>query len=200
MPSEPLVALVMAAGRSRRFGGADKRRAVLPDGRNLLASSCQLAREAFADVRVVLREEDDPLALGLVDPALGVVRAPGGDAGLGASLADAFTALGRDPLLADCLAAAVLLGDMPAIAPDTLRRLRDLAGRELILRPCQGGRPGHPVLFGRAFWPALERLAGDTGGQPVLRHHPASLRTLSVADPGIHQDIDTPEALAALEG
>ena len=83
----------MAAGRSRRFGDTDKRLAVLPDGRSLLASSCALARQAFADVRVVLREADDPVALGLVDPALRLIRAPHGEAGLGASLADAFLAL-----------------------------------------------------------------------------------------------------------
>lgn len=200
MPCERVVALVMAAGRSRRFAGADKRLAVLPDGRCLLASSCELAREAFADVRVVLREEDDRVALGLVDPALRVIRAPRGDAGLGASLADAFIALGRDPALVNCRAAAVLLGDMPSIAPDTLRRLRDAAECKSILRPRQGGRPGHPVLFGRDLWPALEGLEGDTGGRPVLRRYPACLRTLAVADPGIHRDIDTVEALAALEG
>lgn len=41
MPCERVVALVMAAGCSRRFGVADKRLAVLPDGRSLLASSCE---------------------------------------------------------------------------------------------------------------------------------------------------------------
>ncbi|SEK65780.1 nucleotidyltransferase family protein [Halomonas daqiaonensis] len=199
MASEPVVALVMAAGRSRRFAGGDKRLAVLPDGRCLLSSSCALASDVFADVRVVLREEDDPLALGLIDPALRIIRAPRGDQGLGASLADAFGALGRDPALVNCRAAAVLLGDMPRIDPGTLQRLEAAAERDSILRPCQGGRPGHPVLFGRDFWSALEGLGGDTGGRPVLCRYPASLRTLAVADPGIHRDIDTAEALAALE-
>jgi len=200
MPSEHVVALVMAAGRSRRFGDTDKRLAMLPDGRSLLASSCALARQAFADVRVVLREADDPVALGLVDPALRLIRAPHGEAGLGASLADAFLALGRDPRLSNARAAAVLLGDMPAITPATLRRLRDAAAPECILRPSQDGRPGHPVLFGRDFWPALETLEGDTGGSPILRRYPACLCTLAVTDPGIHLDIDTDEALAALDG
>lgn len=198
MPCERVVALVMAAGRSRRFGDTDKRLAMLPNGRSLLASSCALAREAFTDVRVVLREDDDPAALGLVDPALRIVRAPHGEAGLGASLADAFVALGHDPTLVNARAAAVLLGDMPAIAPTTLRRLRDAAGRGRIVRPCQGGRPGHPVLFGRDLWPALETLEGDSGGRTVVHRYSGCLSTLAVADPGIHLDIDTFEALADL--
>lgn len=44
MSSEPVVALVMAAGYSRRFGAADKRQARLKNGRTLLVASVANAR------------------------------------------------------------------------------------------------------------------------------------------------------------
>ena len=83
----------MAAGRSRRFGAADKRRARLADGRPLLASVVERAAGAFDDCYVVLREEDDPEAFGL-SPDTGLIRAVNADRGLGSSLADAVGALG----------------------------------------------------------------------------------------------------------
>ena len=41
----PLICVVAAAGRSRRFGAADKRHARLEDGRRLLAASLAAAAE-----------------------------------------------------------------------------------------------------------------------------------------------------------
>lgn len=191
-----VVAVVMAAGNSRRFGTADKRRARLADGRTLLAASVSSVAEVFGECRVVLREGDDPLASELPPPVQAIL-APHADEGLGASLADAFAVLERDPQLQDCLAAAVLLGDMPFIANATLRMLLDEAEPSRIVRPRQDGRPGHPVLFGRDFWPYLQRLDGDEGARAIVRRHRDRLKEIDVDDAGIHIDIDTPSDMDA---
>ncbi|WP_192036254.1 NTP transferase domain-containing protein [Halomonas sp. YLGW01] len=191
------VAVIMAAGVSKRFGAADKRLAALPDGRRLLAASVAAASSAFPALRVVLREGDDPDALGLA-PDTPIIRAPRATEGLGASIGDAFTALAADAALADIEAAAILLGDMPALRPATLNALKREAGREHIVRPVQAGRPGHPVLFGRAFWAELAALGDsevdkesrDQGAKSVIRANRQHYLELSVDDPGIHLDID----------
>ncbi|GGX80806.1 hypothetical protein GCM10007160_05010 [Litchfieldella qijiaojingensis] len=185
----------MAAGRSQRFGDADKRLAVLPDGRTLLAATMERAAEVFPLVRVVLREDDDRQALGVPEKGQ-VIRAPHGGAGLGASLADAFVALARDTHLANCEAAAIVLADMPFIQVATLRTLLCDADPSRIVRPRHGGRPGHPVLFGRDFWLELTKLDGDEGGRAIIRQHMAQCREIDVDDPGIHADIDLPEDIA----
>ncbi|TDR53375.1 molybdenum cofactor cytidylyltransferase [Halomonas ventosae] len=195
-PLARVVALVMAAGRSRRFGAADKRRARLADGRTLLASAVERAAGAFDDCYVVLREDDDPEALGL-SPDICLIRAVNADLGLGSSLADAVGAL---EVFAAPVAVAVLLGDMPDIAPATLVALGRAARRDTILRPVQGGRPGHPVLFGRALWPELAALRGDRGAREVVRRHASQLHLIPVEDPGIHRDVDTPGDLDAWQG
>lgn len=195
--SQAPVAVILAAGASRRFGAADKRLARLPSGRTLLAATLSTASAAFSRLRVVLREDDEPVALGL--PAdTPILRAPRAADGLGASLADAFAALAADPALAEAPAAAVLLGDMPNIAPATLEALRDRAAPGRIVRPRHAGRAGHPVLFGRDFWAELAALGGDEGARHVVGRHRARCHELEIDDTGIHLDIDVADDLSAL--
>lgn len=197
MPCKRVVAVIMAAGSSRRFGEQDKRRALLAGGETLLNASFARATEAFTHCRVVLRDTETPAHLGLAEHAsvIGVAHA---DRGLGTSLAEAFATLAGDPSLADVQAAAILLGDMPAIRADTLRRVQHMADTAHIIRPRHAGRPGHPVLFGRDFWPALTHLDGDSGARRLIHQHSERCRTIDVDDPGILLDVDTPSDLQYL--
>ncbi|MBB3192123.1 nucleotidyltransferase family protein [Halomonas cerina] len=190
-----VVAVILAAGASRRFDGEDKRRARLPGGQPLLAATVANAAAAFPRLRVVIRDQDEPEALGLA-PDTPIIRAPHARAGLGASLADAFAVLKADGELAGAAAAAILLGDMPYLSPDTLRVLRDSATPKRIVRPRHRGRPGHPVLFGRAFWDELTALVGDEGARSIIARHRTHCLEFEVNDPGIHIDIDVAADLA----
>ena len=161
-------ALVLAAGSSRRFG-SDKRRYPL-DG------SPMLVRRPG--------EGDLPLELGLA--GLEIIECPGATRGMGATLADGARACGDwDGLL-------VVLGDMPWITPDTYRQLMEALSPERIVQPAHDGRPGHPVGFGSAFFPALQALDGDQGGRAVIEENTAALLRIPVNDPGIHRDLDEP--------
>ncbi|WP_312935130.1 NTP transferase domain-containing protein, partial [Pseudomonas sp.] len=77
----------------------------------------------------------------------------------------------------------------------TLARLREAATAQRIVVPECQGRRGHPVLFGRAFWPELGQVQGDQGGRAVLLAHPQALRVIEVEDAAIWQDVDTPADL-----
>ncbi|BBH45210.1 nucleotidyltransferase family protein [Pseudomonas sp. KU43P] len=184
-----VVALVLAAGRSVRFGG-DKRRATLDDGRSLLVHSVERACSVFSDVRVVLREGERGEDLGLPGNCR-VIASPDAGLGMGHSLAAGAASL----VDSDAQAVAVLLGDMPWIAPATFGQLVSAAGASAIVLPQHDGQQGHPVLFGRAFWPALSRLTGDEGARSVVKAHPASCIRLEVQDAGVLQDVDRPEAV-----
>lgn len=197
-----VIALVMAAGLSRRFG-TDKRRALLADGRTLLQATLAVAQSNFDATWVILRQQDDPWELG-IDSNIHVLHAPAGDIGLGTSLGVAFSVFSVHATLPDLSraqtsaeAAAVLLGDMPWVSPNTCRQLIDHAHAERIVlpryqEPRHQGRPGHPVLFGRSFWTTLGLLRGDTGARDVLKQHASECRFLEVDDPGIHRDVDNP--------
>ncbi|SHF35626.1 molybdenum cofactor cytidylyltransferase [Modicisalibacter ilicicola DSM 19980] len=197
MPCEPtrddrrVIALVMAAGRSRRFG-TDKRRARMADGRSLLHATLALAKGSFADTWVVVGDRDDTTELG-IDSDIHALHAPGDDIGLGTSLGIAFSELRVNAPRA--LAAAVMLGDMPWVSPDTCRRLIAQAQSERIVLPRHQGRTGHPILFGRVFWPTLARLHGDRGARDLLRQWGTCWKVVEVSDPGIHRDVDVPSDL-----
>jgi molybdenum cofactor cytidylyltransferase len=184
-----VLALVLAAGQGRRFG-SDKRRALLADGTPLLVATLLQAQRNFARVFVLLRDTDDAQHLG-VPAGVKVLRCADADLGMGHSLAAGFRALHEQP----ASAVAVLLGDMPWLGAGTLALLIEQAGPQRIVFPVYQGQRGHPVLFGRQFWPQLQQLNGDAGAKALLAAQPQACMAVMVDDPGVLRDVDTPIAL-----
>ncbi|WP_111413187.1 nucleotidyltransferase family protein [Billgrantia lactosivorans] len=187
MRSDAVVALVLAAGRARRFGN-DKRLAHLPRRGPLLAATLASLRPHFGEIRVVVGIEDDPVHLGIAKD-VGTVVAETAEQGMGASLAAGIRALSSE---SQALAVAVMLGDMPWLSGDTLALLCSRASERAIVRPFYRGQGGHPVLFGRCFWGSLEPLTDDEGARSVVRRHRADCIEIAVQDPGVVQDVDRP--------
>lgn len=198
MSASNVIGLVMAAGYSRRFGQRDKRCARLADGRSLLATSVANAEQAFPLLRVAIRAEDDTNVLGLAEHTP-LIRLHQAHLGLGASLAEAVRALSQDTQLNSSEAVAILLGDMPWIKQETLLSLQRLATGNTIVRPCHAGKQGHPVIFGRALWPALETLSGNRGAKDLIRDNADHCRAYDVQDAGTLLDIDAPPDLVVPE-
>ncbi|MBW5801246.1 nucleotidyltransferase family protein [Halomonas elongata] len=194
MTADDVVVLVMAAGRSRRFG-RDKRTARLADGRPLLAATRESVSRTYPLQRLILREGEGPASLGL-SPSVPHWRVPSSILeGLGTSLGHAVRTACLDPELAHCRTLAIWLGDMPWIAPATSEALLTQARDDTILRPTHDGQPGHPVLFGRTFWPELSNLTGDQGAHELLVRHRERCHHLPVDDPGVLRDVDRPQDL-----
>ena len=205
-----VLGVVMAAGFSRRFGDDDKRVCVWPPtGRTLLNETLFQLRRVLTQTVVVIRPDDDPQTLGLPEDVR-LLRAPNALEGLGASIADALTRIEQRKEWQGLSRIALLHGDMPAIQPETLRALLDhdrpsqgeypikTHHDHQLIRPSYQGVPGHPVIFGRHYWPDLSRLNGTEGARQVLRDHSGDCIELPVNDPGVIADIDTPEALRVL--
>ncbi|MFT3970745.1 MAG: hypothetical protein QM695_10830 [Micropruina sp.] len=68
------------------------------------------------------------------------------------------------------MAAAITPVNIPDGDPATLRRLLTLVSPDCLVRASFAGRPGHPVLIGRAHWRRFaDSLSGDSGGAGYLR-------------------------------
>lgn len=186
-----VIALVLAAGRGRRFG-SDKRQAKLHSGQGLLATTVALAQRNFAEVYVALREEDDPSRLGL-SPSVQVVRCADADLGMGHSLAAAMRVLSAQH--GEARAVAVLLGDMPWITDHSLQTLKQAASAGQIVFPVYEHTRGHPVIIGRQYWPEMCALQGDQGAKLILQTHAQACTKLALDDPGVLRDVDSPDAL-----
>jgi molybdenum cofactor cytidylyltransferase len=93
-------------------------------------------------------------------------------------------------------AALVCLGDMPRVRRDTIKRIVNAFApwnRIEICVPVRNGRRGHPVLFGRRFFPDLRALSGDIGGRGLIEMFSTRVAEVAVDDDGIFVDYDTPE-------
>ncbi|HWV09987.1 MAG TPA: nucleotidyltransferase family protein, partial [Pseudomonas sp.] len=172
--------LVLAAGVSRRFG-ADKRQAALADGRSLLAASLALPCAVLDEVLVVLRGDDDPAGMALPAAARWLTCEQSA-LGMGHSLAAGVRHLDE---VSRADAVAVFLGDMPWLNEASLRALLAEASPDRIVLPVFEGQRGHPVIFGRRFWPELMQLTGDSGARQVLMAHPQAHRSVVLDDPGL---------------
>jgi molybdenum cofactor cytidylyltransferase len=185
--------VLLAAGRAVRFG-ADKRRALLPDGRTVLETTVANARASGLPLLVCVGSRDDALLPGLLGSDTALLRCSRAGEGMGGTLAQAANQIpGWEGAL-------VALADMPWIVPASFRSVAEALAKDCIVVPSYRGRRGHPVGFGSDFFAALGALGGDAGARQLLDEHPERVRELALADPGIYRDIDLPSDLAPAAG
>jgi molybdenum cofactor cytidylyltransferase len=141
-------------------------------------------------VVVVLGNQADACRAALGDRPVQVVVNPDWAQGQSSSVRAGLAAL------PDSVSAALFpLVDQPGISPAVIDALieRHRATLAPVVWPAYEGRRGNPVLFDRAAFPELMRLAGDTGGRAVLEAYAERAERVAVSDPGVVFDIDTPE-------
>jgi molybdenum cofactor cytidylyltransferase len=184
-----IAGLVLAAGGGTRFGPDTKLLADL-DGRPVLewalAAPCAVA--ALTRVVVVLGSQAEQVLarvdFGRAEP----VVCEDWESGQSASLRCGLEALagvdGVDRVV-------VTLGDQPRLTPAVVELfVTEPPGTRAVF----GGRPGHPVVLGRAEIEALRSVRGDQGARGLL----TGGRTVEVGHLCSGRDVDTPEDLEAL--
>lgn len=177
--SDPVV-VVLAAGQGRRFRASGAQTGKLQarlHGRSVLEHT--LAAVEASGLRAVL-VENGPLWR---------------SEGMGHSIARGVA------LAPDASGWLILPGDLPAVAPASLRAvaqaLQALGG---VVRPRIEGQWGHPVGFSAAWKDQLLQLTGDSGAQSVVRAAQTQdqLHALALDDWGTLADTDTLADLSAV--
>lgn len=183
-------AVLLAAGRSERFTSGNKLLARI-DGQQVVnhAAAAVLTAEVAELVAVVGHEA---AAVRAALPEQFETRFNEGYAdGQHTSIQTGVSAArerGWDATL-------FVLGDMPAVSPDTIRALYGAfadGGQDIVV-PTTDGQRGNPVLFGATQFEALAGVTGDRGGRQFIESQKPM--RVPVDDPGIHQDIDSREDL-----
>ena len=97
-----------------------------------------------------------------------------------------------DPLLE---AAVVTLVDVPLVRSSTVAQVIAAWRRTKapIVRPAEGERHGHPVIFDRTVFGDLRGADRGIGAKAVFAIHRDRIVNVHVDDPGAFEDIDTPE-------
>jgi molybdenum cofactor cytidylyltransferase len=191
-------AVLLAAGRSTRFGGPNKLLADLA-GKPVIRHAAEALLESQArPVVVVTGHMAAEVGRALDGLAVTLVHNPDFAQGLSTSLKAGLAALPRS-----VEGAVVALGDMPRVAGRHIDRL--IAGfapkenRSIVVPVTQGER-GNPVLFAAELFGELQTIAGDTGARHIIGQHSDQVAEVDLDSDAIFADVDTPEALAKLAG
>lgn len=93
------------------------------------------------------------------------------------------------------------VGDQPLLTAETIKKVVDAYREDAtrIVRAAYGDRQGNPVLFPPSLYSELETLAEGEAGVTVIRRHPDLVRTVQAAFAEELADVDTQEALEALQ-
>jgi molybdenum cofactor cytidylyltransferase len=119
-----------------------------------------------------------------------VVEHPGWEQGQLSSLLAGLRAI-DDPQLE---AALVTLVDVPMVSAATVTEVMAAwrRTRAPIVRPADGARHGHPVIFDRSVFADLRSADPSVGAKAVFATHKDRVLNVEVKDPGAFEDIDTP--------
>ena len=189
-----IAAIVLAAGKGERMG---RPKALVEwDGRPFLAHVLEtLAAAEAAPIAVVL----DPASADFADAsrlaaAAGakVVRNEKPERGMLSSIRHGLAAV------AGASHAAILPVDHPGIRDETVKALflHARTTPDRIVVPTWEGRRGHPGVFPAERFPDLMAAPDDEGARAVLRQHASLVLEVTVSDPAVVKDIDTPDDLA----
>lgn len=189
-----LVAVLLAAGQSRRFGKANK----------LLAPVCGVPMAARAMSLLAALEADAAFAVVSCEEVAALARAKGMRAvwngrperGLASSIALGVQAAREEGADAVLLMAA----DQIRLTEESLRALVSGFGRGGCLAACLEDEThwGNPAVFSMALAPELLSLSGDRGAKAVLKRHEAEVLRVPCALCGELEDADNPRTLLAL--
>lgn len=186
------VAVVLAAGGSRRFG-SPKQLAVI-DGATLLHHAVTAALSSRCDrIVAVVGSHREQVEAALADLPVEVIPNPGWEEGMASSIRAAVEAVRDDEPPVEAL--LLMTCDQPRISASVIDSLLEACQREgVTLAACEyAGGPGVPALFGREYFPELLELQGDRGARAVLRRHAGRVAVVPWRDGVL--DIDTPEDL-----
>jgi len=182
-------AVVLAAGASTRMG---RPKALLEhDGRSFVACAVELATRAGCAPIVVVTGAVDLADQGLVARLVHNEQWRQGQLG---SLQRGLAAL-EDPA-----GVLVLTVDRPHLRVTTVVTLVAAfrTSPQFSWQPAYAGRRGHPVIYPRGLLPALAALPVSADPRELLRAHEALRRTVTVDDPAIHDNLDSPADLERL--
>ena len=192
-------AIVLAAGASSRMGHAKAALRLGQTGETVLGRVVRTLLSGGApDVTVVAGAHIDAVKRAMPEwaafigtpyvPRARVIEHPGWQQGQLSSLLAGLDAI-DDPLLEGAL---VTLVDVPMVQPSTVATViaEWRRTRAAIVRPANGDRHGHPVIFDRSVFADLRAADPRAGAKSVFAKH--RVLDVEVNDPGAFEDIDTP--------
>ncbi|MEM7480901.1 MAG: nucleotidyltransferase family protein [Acidobacteriota bacterium] len=180
--------VLLAAGRSLRFGGSVPKQLFELEGEPLVRRAARTVLAAdLAELVVVVGFRADEVRKAIADLDLRVVENLAWAEGQSTSVRAGLAAVA-----AGSRAALFLPVDQPRLTPGLIDSLIECYRRTggPVVAPVHRGRRGAPVLFDRSLFGELRQIEGDEGGRQVLRRRPEPIVEVEVEDVEELQDLD----------
>lgn len=185
--SRAVAAVVLAAGRARRFGA---QKLLVPYGAStVIRTVVETVRAGAVDyVVVVTGAAGEAIRSALGGLSVAWAENPAPERGMSSSVAAGMAAL--PPNVGAVL---VVLGDQPTVSAPVVDRLVATwrGGGGPIVAPRYRGVRGNPVLFDHSLFALLGTLNGDRGARDLLAAQPEQVTMVDIAEPP-PLDVDTP--------
>lgn len=203
-PSDVLsvMALILAAGSSTRFGSTNKLLAHRHSRPVLAHVLEEVQHSAVGGALLVTGHDAEPVGelcdaqSRMHEMSVTQVHNPLYASGMASSLVRGVAELaarGAD-------AALVCLGDMPDASRQVMDALimafRENPGKALYI-PVFNGQRGNPVIIAASLFDSVLQLEGDVGARVLARTFPDSVLEVACGDAGVLVDIDTQDDLLA---
>jgi molybdenum cofactor cytidylyltransferase len=188
-----VAAIVLAAGRSTRFG-TQKLLAPLA-GEPLVRWTAQhIAASSVGEIVVVVGHDGSAVRAALEGVPVRCVMNPRYAEGLSTSVHAGVWALSPG-----VSAVLIALGDQPTVTAEVCDRLVHCYRRTAapIVAASYRGVRGNPVLFDASLFPELLATTGDQGARAVIARDPARVATAEI-DTALPADVDEATDLATL--
>ncbi|MFO8125202.1 NTP transferase domain-containing protein [Yoonia sp.] len=182
--------LILAAGRSSRMGGRDK---LLEDvgGISLLRRQVLMALEVGQPVFVALPPNAPARQAAIAELDATVMTVRESAEGMSGTMRGAVRCLPDAPAFMITLADLVALESSDLLA---VLKARTAQPDYIVWRGATAvGKPGHPILFDASLRPAFADLAGDGGGESLVKKLRDKTYLVPLPDNRARFDLDTPE-------
>jgi len=186
--------VLLAAGKSRRFGEANKLLVEIHGTPLVRRMAERLLESRLANVVVVTGFESERVRQALSGLHVQCVDNPDFETGLASSLRGGIGSVSDE-----ASGAMIALGDMPGVTTALVDQLIDaFEGEESgkIVFPTCDGRQRNPVIWPKRYFAPLLSLQGDSGAKRLISANQDAAFGVPVEDDAVFRDIDDPANLA----
>lgn len=190
-----IACIILAAGRSVRFGGIKLLSQL--EGKSLLQRAIDIANKSVADYVILVVGAYASRILAKIQPGRAqVVLNKNFDKGQSSSIKCGISNLPKG-----CDAVILMVADQPFLKSEYLNKMIRLfnkpRSRKIIALSSQN-KPRNPVLVGRELFDQLMKLEGDVGARGLIRNS-RDLKLVQVDDPKAFLDVDAAKSLSRLK-
>lgn len=182
--------VILAAGRSTRFGSGPPKQLYRVSGEPLVHRTARITLASRLDsIVVVVGHQGRNVTAAVSDLAVEVVDNPDFAEGQSTSVRAGLSRIERE---AD--AAVFIPCDLPNLDGQTIDRLIEAytASRPAIVVPVFEGQRRAPVLIERSLFEEIETITGDRGARQLFSEHEGEIVEVTFESAVLFEDLDRP--------